>query len=93
MAIEYRAIYHEKVVSEDITKISKLWKSKIQEAIETKLIYHPEVFGKPLRTSLKNYRKLRVGDYRIIFRIDKEVIKIFMIGHRKDLYSLIKKRN
>jgi len=49
----------------------------------------PELYGKPLRRSLKGYRKLRVGDYRVIFRIEKHFIKIFVIQHRsKNTYQL-----
>lgn len=30
--------------------------------------------------------RLRVGDYRVIFEIDKNTIKILKIGHRKNIY-------
>jgi mRNA interferase RelE/StbE len=33
----------------------------------------------------KTYR-LRVGDYRIIFEIEKDRIIILKVGHRKDIY-------
>ncbi|MEK6935503.1 MAG: type II toxin-antitoxin system RelE/ParE family toxin [Nanoarchaeota archaeon] len=31
--------------------------------------------------------RLRVGDYRIIFEINKELITILKIGHRKNIYK------
>ena len=34
-----------------------------------------------------NDYRLRVGDYRIIFIFDKEIIKIIKIGHRKNIYD------
>ena len=77
--MRYTITYHEHVVSEDIPKLSDAWKKKIQNAIEKKVMVSPEIFGKPLRRSLTGYRKLRVGDYRVIFRIEKKLIKVFAI--------------
>jgi mRNA interferase RelE/StbE len=31
--------------------------------------------------------RLRVGDYRIIFFIEKDLIQILKIGHRKNIYE------
>ena len=49
----------------------------------------PIGFGKPLRYSLKGHRRLRVGDYRIVYRIaaDKKIVVIIAIKHRKDIYE------
>ena len=92
MGIVYSITYHEQVVSEDIPAISTTWKEKIRNAIGTKLSTHPEVFGIPLRNTLKEYRKLRVGDYRDIFRVESKTIKIFAIGHRSNIYTISNKR-
>lgn len=88
----YNVLYSDEVVKEDLPKISEPWKSNIQKAIESKLMTRPEVFGKPLRRSLKNYQKLRVGDYRIVFRIEDQTVKIFIINHRSVVYSVASKR-
>lgn len=85
-------IYHHLVVTEDITRLSSLWRRKVRRAIEEKLTRGPEVFGKPLRRSLKGYRKLRVGNYRIVYRIDRDVVKIFVIQHRSVVYKTAEKR-
>ncbi|OGG40956.1 hypothetical protein A2118_01720 [Candidatus Kaiserbacteria bacterium GWA2_50_9] len=79
--------YHETVVKQDIPKLSKSDREQIRHAIETKLTESPEVFGKPLRRSLKGYRKLRVGDYRVIFRIEGSIVKILVIQHRSVVYK------
>lgn len=84
--------YHEFVFREDIPKLSKTMKERIRCVIEEKLAMHPEIFGKPLRRSLKGYRKLRVGDYRIIFCIDGKIVKIFIIQHRSVVYGMSSKR-
>ena len=79
--------YHELVVKNDIPKISSKERERIKEGIEGKLAIRPEMFGKPLRNSLKNYRSLRVGNYRVIYRISGLVVKIFIIQHRSQVYE------
>ena len=86
MGVDFVLQYHELVLKEDIAKLSASNKKQIKRAIEEKLVTHPELYGKPLRQSLKGYRKLRVGDYRVIFRIEKQTIKILMIEHRSQVY-------
>lgn len=92
MGITYKIIYHEQVVSGDIPPIGASWKNEIRRAIETKLNISPAIFGIPLRNILKGYRKLRVGDYRVLFRIESKTVKIFAIGHRSNIYTLANKR-
>lgn len=90
--MRFALVYHQLVVDEDIPKLSSAWKSKIRQAIEARLTAQPDFYGKPLRKSLKGYRKLRVGDYRVIFRIDGSTVKIFMIAHRSVVYNKVTKR-
>ena len=85
--MKFQIKYQELVVKKDIPKLSKNIKNRIKEGIEKKLMTHPEKFGKPLRKSLKGYRKMRTGDYRIIFRIEGSVVKIFIIDHRSVVYK------
>jgi mRNA interferase RelE/StbE len=88
----FEVVYQSDVVQEDIPKLSEEWKLVIRYAIEKKLMTRPEIYGKPLRQSLAGYRKLRVGDYRVIFRIEREVVKIFVIQHRSRVYKTAEKR-
>ena len=88
----FNVIYHHLVIRNDIPKLSSEWKEKVRRAIEERLITHPDLYGKPLRRSLKGYRKLRVGDYRVIFRIEKNIVKIFVIQHRSVVYDFVAKR-
>ena len=86
---EFQIIYTFTVVRDDIPTLPSLWGNKVRKTIETRLATSPETYGKPLRNVLAGYRKLRVGDYRIIFRIEKKQVKIFLIAHRKNAYKLI----
>ena len=88
----FEILYHYLVVHEDIPKLPKLWREKIRTTIEKRLISKPDLYGKPLRRSLKGYYKFRVGDYRIIFKIEKRKVKILIIQHRSIVYSDIRKR-
>ena len=88
----FTVVYHHLVVRDDIPKLSSEWKEKVRSAIEERLMTHPDLYGKPLRRSLKGYRKLRVGDYRVIFKIEKSTVKILIIQHRSTVYEEIEKR-
>ena len=90
--MSYKILYADKVLKNDIPKISGSYNKRIQEAIQKKLGNEPDLFGKPLRRSLKGYLKLRIGDYRVIFRIEGEKVKIFAILHRKEVYEIISGR-
>jgi mRNA interferase RelE/StbE len=92
MALVFEVIYHKKVVEEDISRIARSWRDKIRDAIEEKLTTSPDFFGKPLRRSLKGYRKLRVGDYRIVFRIQGMKVLILAILHRSTVYEEVEGR-
>ena len=90
--MSYQILYADKVAKIDIPKISSLYKIRIRKAIEFKLVTRPDLYGKPLRRTLKGYFKLRVGDYRIVFRIENKKVKILAIAHRKIVYEIISKR-
>lgn len=92
MALAFEIVYSRVVVEEDIPRLAPLWRAKIQAAIEEKLFEFPDVYGKPLRRSLKGYRKLRVGDYRVVFRIAGAKVLILAILHRSVVYREMEKR-
>lgn len=88
----FKILYHRLVMLDDIPRLSATWKKNVRHAIESKLITRPDMYGKPLRRSLKNYRKLRIGDYRVIFKIESDVVKILVIKHRSAVYSIAERR-
>lgn len=90
--MKFRIVYYKDVVDEDIPRLSYVVQKRIKKAIEEKLAVSPEVFGKPLRKSLAGYRKLRVGDYCIVFRIPGEEVRIVLIDHRSVVYRNADKR-
>lgn len=83
-----RIEYLKCVVDEDIPRLAKSVRKQIRTAIEEKLTSLPIEFGKPLRYSLKGARGLRVGDWRVIYRIEPpDVVLVVKIGHRREVYE------
>ncbi len=81
--------YHELVFKNDIPLLDAPWRVRIEKAILEKLSSQPELFGIPLRQSLKGYRKLRIGDYRVIFKITETTVFIITIQHRSIVYKAL----
>lgn len=81
-------------ITEDAEKI--LGKMDMVEAkrifkfLNSRLQYaeHPRIFGEALKGNLRDYWRYRVGDYRIICRIEDAIITVFVIGvgHRREVY-------
>jgi mRNA interferase RelE/StbE len=49
----------------------------------------PRQFGKPLRQNLAGLWRYRVGDYRLICRLenDRFIVLRLQIGHRREIYE------
>ena len=84
--IRYTLAYQDIVVRKDIPRLSPDIARRIKEAILVKLTTDPLSFSKPLQYDLFGYRGLRVGDYRVLFRIAKRTIFIDRIVHRSEAY-------
>ena len=86
--MKWRIEYLESVVRDDIPGLATVAKRRIQTAIERKLGSHPVEVGTPLRYSFKGGRRLRVGDYRVIYTIEPpDLVLVVKIGHRRDVYE------
>ena len=83
----YKLVYHPDVLKIDFQNIPANIKTRIRKAIETRLQADPISYGRPLRQSLKGHRRLRVGDWRVIYRVDASMVIILKIGSRKDVYD------
>jgi mRNA interferase RelE/StbE len=88
----FKLRYHPAVRVEDLPFIDRKTKDKIRKAIEERLQTAPHDYGEPLRKSLKGYWKLRVGDYRVVFKVIKSEVWILGIRHRKSIYRDIDAR-
>jgi len=84
--------YHPAVSTGDLPRIDRRTKDRIRKAIEERLQTAPHEYGLPLRKSLKGYWKLRVGDYRVVFKVVRNEVWILGIMHRKFVYGDISAR-
>jgi mRNA interferase RelE/StbE len=88
----FELVYHPDVKKVDLPKLDSRSKAMIKRAIEERLTTRPEIFGRPLRGSLKGYWKLRVGGYRVVFKLFDEKILILAVIDRKTVYQQSERR-
>lgn len=81
-------IWHEKAL-DDLKTLDKQTAAKIVERVKNYLVQNPEKIGKPLKGIFKGLFRYRLGDYRILYAIDKpeNQIIVLYIDHRKDIYK------
>ena len=78
-------------VFKTLEKMDKFTRRILVEWIEKNLVdcENPRIHGKALSANRMGQWRYRVGDYRIIAKIedDKLIILVNAIGHRKDIYK------
>ncbi len=66
---------------------------KLESSIARRIIKKVEELSEnPFSKDIKRLKgcddfRLRVGDYRIIFSIEQDIIQILKVGHRKNIYD------
>lgn len=73
----------------ELKKISKIDQiiviRKIRSIKETSVVQNEEKLS-----GYKNIFRIRIGQYRVVYRKTINEIYIILIGHRKDIYHLLK---
>lgn len=84
--LNWKVKIHRLVLSEDFKGINPPDQKTILKAIHKKLSLSPQEYGRPLWGALKGYWRLRVGDYRVIYKIKEDVVEVLVIkvGIRRD---------
>jgi mRNA interferase RelE/StbE len=90
--VAFTVKYHPDVKSHDLPPINAKMRKRIRRAIETRLMTAPQEYGLPLKKNLGGYWKLRVGDYRVVFKIEGKIIYVLAIRHRKHVYEDVSTR-
>ncbi len=85
--MNYRVEFGRRIDRKRLLKIPKNDRERIFFMIEEKLRTHPEIYGKPLRNPLFRYWSLRIGEYRVIYWMEKDVVHVELIGQRSKIYS------
>ena len=74
-----------------LKKMDKKIAAFIISFIEEKLVgcENPRLFGKALQGVLNDKWRYRIGDYRILAKIEDDILIIIVVelGHRKDIYN------
>jgi len=89
--MSFGVVYHPQV-TDDLSSINRNIQVRIENAISSRLIQAPQSYGKPLAATLSGYWKMRVGDYRVIYKVVRNEIWILGIINRRDVYREILKR-
>ena len=78
-------VYHGKV-ADDLASVGSSAARRIMRAIDEKLTLALLDFGSPLSGGLSEFRKLRVGDYRVVYQVREKEIIVFIlaVGPRRD---------
>lgn len=93
--MNWTIIYHREVEA-DLESIGQSAARRIMRAIDNKLTKAPLQFGLPLSGNLASFRKLRIGDYRVLYQVlnSKVLVYVLTVGPRRDkeIYSAAVKR-
>ncbi|HZX99813.1 MAG TPA: type II toxin-antitoxin system RelE/ParE family toxin [Dermatophilaceae bacterium] len=71
----------------DLRKVHPQMRARIRGAV-LKLAAEPRPPGARALKDRPGYLRVRVGDYRIIYTIEDEVLRVIVVrvGHRRDVY-------
>ena len=82
------SVEYAKSVAKDLRRLPKKIRARALDVVETVLAEDPHQ-GRPLTGPYKGLFRFRVGDYRIVYTIERDelVILVLRIRHRRDVYQ------
>jgi len=84
--VSYTLLYHPQVAEADLPQIPANLRHRIARW-KLASVRPLRSTGEPLKGTLKGYWKLRVGDYRAVYRIVEAEVWIFGLLHRGKIYG------
>ena len=79
-------IAYKKSVRKDLANLGKAEARRILDKVEKDLVARADSYP-ILKGQFAGLRKLRVGDYRVIFAIMDTQVLILRVGHRREIYD------
>jgi mRNA interferase RelE/StbE len=79
-------ITYKKSVSKDLASLGKAEARRILDKIDKDLVTSADSYP-VLKGQFAGLRKLRVGDYRVIYAILGAQVLVLRIGHRREMYK------
>lgn len=86
-SVEFAVRYHPEVKGIDLPRTDVKMRERIRRAIESRRMTVPQEYGLPLRKNPGGFWKLRVGDYRVVFKFEGEIVYILAIRHRRSVHE------
>ena len=90
MTVSYKFVRTKKF-DKQMLKLDRCVRAKISSYISDVLqrLTSPRLLGKPLVGDKVGLWRYRIGDYRMICKIEDEVVTVIMlsVSHRKDVYD------
>ncbi len=87
--------YHHDV-EEDLKRVGPASARRIMRAIDEKLTTAPLQFGASLPGNLADFRKLRVGDCRVVYQVKERNVIVFVLAidlrRDKEIYKSAQQR-
>lgn len=77
--MKWSVIYHRNV-DDDFDSIGPSAAKRIIKVIDSKLTTAPLRFGTPLRGNLVNFRKLRIGDFRVVYKTMEKKVIVYVLA-------------
>ncbi len=85
--MKFEILYHPSI-KKDLKKVDKATVEKFFELVNSRLKENPYI-GKKLKGKYMDLWRLKIGSYRIVYRIygKKLVVLILRFRHRQDIYD------
>ena len=83
--MRYNLVYTKRAVR-DIKKLDSTIKKRVGTTL-LKYKENPLDFSEALKNSDLGTYRFRIGDYRVIFDIERNDIVVLRVGHRREIYK------
>jgi len=87
--LSFEILYHPDCLKKDLPKLDGSILRRIKMTIEQRLALSPFDFGKPLRHTAEGLWSLRVGDWRILYKVEGGKVLVLRVGHRREVYGFL----
>lgn len=85
------SLQFQKDAQKDFFKLDPPIQKRILDYFKEKILtsHNPRTYGKALTGNLHEFWRYRIGDYRVICKIDDDriIITVVIVGHRREVYE------
>jgi mRNA interferase RelE/StbE len=78
-------VRYKRSVEKDLAGLDKREARRVLDRIERELATQPDRFP-TLKGEYEGLRKMRIGNYRVVYAVLGSDVLILRVGHRKDIY-------